>query len=115
MTGNLFSGTNECAQAVAAADWAKGYVEADGTKTEIYSVSYNSANVQCQTDKTAITDCTTMQDIGSTPSSQYFFSVPGKKGGTTCTGAVPITQLDQVFSAIQADLFSARLIPNGVF
>ena len=115
MTGNLFSGTNECAQAVAAADWAKGYVEADGTKTEIYSVSYNSANVQCQTDKTTITDCTTMQDIGSTPSSQYFFSVPGKKGGTTCTGAVPITQLDQVFSAIQADLFSARLIPNGVF
>jgi hypothetical protein len=115
MTGNLFSATNECAQAVAAADWAKTYTEADGTKTEIYSVSYNSSNVQCQTDKTSITDCQTMQDIGSTPSSQYFFSVPGKKGGTICSGAVPITQLDQVFSAILTDLQGARLIPNNVF
>jgi hypothetical protein len=115
MSGNLWQGTNDCAQAVAAADWAKGYKESDGTYTEIYSISYNSANVQCSNDTTSITDCQTMQDIGSAPSSQYFFSVPIKTGGTTCSGAVPITYLDQVFTTILGDLLSSRLIPNTDF
>jgi len=115
MSGGLWQGVNDCAQAVNAADWAKGYKEPDGTYTQIYSVSYNSANVQCSTDRTSITDCQTMQDIGSTPSSQYFFSVPIKSGGTTCSGAVNITYLDQVFSTILGDLLSSRLIPNNDF
>jgi len=115
MSGGLWQGTNDCAQAVAAANWAKGYKESDGTYTEIYSVSYNSANVNCSNDTPTITDCQTMQDIGSTPSSQYFFSVPGTTGGTTCAGAVPITYLDQVFTTILGDLMSSRLIPNADF
>ena len=33
---------------------------------------------------------------------------------TVCKGAVPITQLDQVFTTIAGDLESARLVPNNV-
>jgi hypothetical protein len=118
MIGGLFQSANACAQAVAAANWAKGYKETDGTYTQIYSVSYNSANVQCTNDTSTITDCTTMLDIASNPTEavpHYFFSVPQKTGGTVCTGAVKVANLANVFNVLATDLSSARLLPNGAF
>ena len=118
MNGNLFSPTQQCQQAVEAADWAKGEKQSDGTATEVYSVSYGSETSGCDTDTTpTTTPCATMQGIASAPPSQYFFSVPNaaQSGGTTCGGAVSIAHLDQVFTTITGDLFSSRLIPNIVF
>jgi hypothetical protein len=118
MSGGLWQGTNDCAQAVAAANWVKTQKESsDGTYTEIYSVSYNSQNVNCTNDTPTITDCTTMLDIASNPTAvtpHYFFSVPGKTG-TVCSGAVPVKNLASVFNVLATDLSSARLIPNGSF
>lgn len=99
---------------------AKGYKESDGTATEIYSVSYGSETSGCTSGETSpyTTPCATMAGIASTPLSQYFFSVPQTVGGktsTVCSGAVPITQLNQVFTTIAGDLHGARLIPNSVF
>ena len=120
MSNGLYSSTAECTQAVSAANYAKNYVEPDGLKTVIYSVSYGSETSGCTSGETAPynTPCGTMQGIASVPNSQYFFSVPQTVGGktsTVCTGAVPITKLDQVFTAIGADLQGSRLIPNTVF
>jgi hypothetical protein len=117
MNGSLFSATAECQQAVNAADWAKSVKQSDGTSTEIYSVSYGSETTGC-TQGDTLTPCETMQGIASQPSSQYFFSVPQTIKGVTstvCSGAVPITQLNQVFTTIAGDLTSSRLIPNTVF
>jgi len=119
MNNGLYSPTAECTQAVNAADYAKNYVEPDGLKTVIYSVSYGSETSGCTSGETPPynTPCGTMQGIASVPNSQYFFSVPNsaQQGGTVCSGAVPITKLDQFFTAIQADLQGSRLIPNSVF
>ncbi len=116
MNGNLFAATKECAQAVNAADWAKGVKQSDSTSTLIYSISYGTESSGC-TNGDTITPCQTMSGIASLPLSQYFFSVPqtiSGKSSTVCTGAVPITQLDQVFTTIAGDLESARLVPNNV-
>jgi len=126
MNGNVFSSTAECTQAVNAANWAKGQTQSDGTSTEIYSISYGSETSGCTSGESvpaiggnsANTPCATMAGISSTPLSKYFFSVPQTVNGTTstvCSGAVPITQLSQVFTTIAGDLSGARLIPNAVF
>ena len=119
MNGNLFASTGECKQAVNAATWARGVVQSDGTSTKIYSVSYGTETSGCSTDSSpSMTPCQTMSGIASTPLSQYFFSVPqtiSGKTSTVCSGAVPITQLNQVFTTIAGDLESARLIPNVSF
>jgi hypothetical protein len=119
MSNALYLPTGECTQAVNAANYAKTFKQPDGKSTVIYSVSYGSETSGCTAGETAPynTPCGTMRGISSVPNSQYFFSVPksGVTGGTICTGAVPITKLDQVFPAIAGDLQSARLIPNSVF
>jgi hypothetical protein len=125
MSGNLYSATAECTQAVNAADYAKSYKQSDGTSTLIYSVSYGSETSGCTSGEsvagiggnTPNTPCATMAGIASSPLSQYFFSVPQTVKGVTstaCNGAVPITKLDQVFQAISADLESSRLIPGSL-
>jgi hypothetical protein len=120
MNGNQWSANSECTQAVQAANWAKGLKESDGTSTEIYSVSYGSETSGCTSEQRGSsysTPCLTMEGISSLPLSQYFYSVPQTIGGTTstvCNGAVPITQLDQVFTAIGAHLQTSRLVPATV-
>jgi hypothetical protein len=117
MNGSLWSSTGECTQAVNAASWAQKQTESDGTSTKIYSISYGTETSGCSTDSN-MTPCQTMSGIASSPLSKYFFSVPQTVSGktsTVCSGAVPITQLSQVFTTIAGDLSGARLIPNGDF
>ncbi len=126
MNGKLYSATAECTQAVAAANYAKTTTQSDGTATEIYSISYGAETSGCTSGESvpatggnaADTPCATMASIASAPLTQYFFSVPQTVSGktsTVCTGAVPITTLDQVFTTIAGDLMSSRLIPNTAF
>jgi len=106
-----FSSTAECTQAVNAANYAKGQ------GTEIYSVSYNSGSSGCASDPAPYYNdpCLTMQNIASTPLSQYFFSVPlQNEKGTQCPNAISITYLDQVFTTIAGDLETSRLVPGNV-
>ncbi len=109
--GAKYLATNECAQAIAAASYAKGL------NTLIYSISYGSETTGCSTDGGAILPCGTMQGMASTPLSQYFFSVPdtAQAGSTICSNAVPLTALNQVFTTIAADLSVSRLVPGGDF
>jgi hypothetical protein len=112
-----YSTTAECQQAVTVANAAKSTAQSDGTKTVIYSISYGSETTGCTTGDT-LTPCGTMSGIASIPLTKYFFSVPqttGTKTGTVCSGAVPITKLDQVFTTIAGDLETARIIPNSAF
>jgi hypothetical protein len=106
-----YSATAQCQQAVNAANAAKN------NGILIYSVSYGSETSGCSAGDT-LTPCGTMSGISSLPLSQYFFSVPQTVGGkvtTVCSGAVGITQLNQVFPTIAGDLQGSRLLPNSVF
>jgi len=105
-----YASTGECHQAITRAGVAKT------AGTLVYSVSYGSETTGCPTDTSpSITPCETMSGMASTPTAQYFFSVPQSKGGTVCAGARSITSLDQVFTAIGQDLTTSRLIANSTF
>jgi len=139
-TATSYTITNECGQAVTAASNAKSYVQSDGTSTIIYSISYGSETTGCYYDMSTLpngsaynpgfgtdnyTPCSTMANLATIPAgvtpgdtvNPYFFSVPNaaQSGGTVCTGAVPITQLDQVFTTIAGELSKARLVTNVVY
>jgi len=103
-----YPSSNECKQAVTRA----GVAKAAGTL--IYSISYGSGTSGCSTDNPTMTPCQTMEQMASTPTAQYFFSVPNGKGGTVCAGARSITNLNQVFTAIAGDLTTSRLVPNNI-
>lgn len=115
--GFTYPATNECQQAVQAAQ----YAQLQGTL--IYSISYGSETTGCSTDTAASsvkTPCATMQGISSTPLAQYFFSVPMNDPSnptetTVCANAVPLTALNQVFTTIAGQLTVARLVPTGDF
>ena len=131
----FFQPTAQCVQAVAAANWAKGYAESDNTSTEVFAVSYGSESSGClDSDETCpqgqawcsvqaggITPCTTMGGIASpaTPTMQYFFSVEQKSGGSTsivCNGAQSgVNKMDAAFTYIGGELTGSRLIPNSSY
>jgi hypothetical protein len=115
-----YSSTAECTQAGSSAATAKGTSNpyTSSMKTIIYSVSYGSETSGCTGGESAnyTTPCLTMQNIASTPSATYFFSVPQTVNGvqsTVCSGARPDTSLNEVFTDIAGDLTTSRLIPNN--
>jgi Putative Flp pilus-assembly TadE/G-like len=115
--GLTYPNTNECQQAVQAANYAK----TNGTL--IYSISYGSETTGCSTDNAGSsvrTPCATMQGMSSLPLSQYFFSIPMHDSSnptqtTICANAVPLTSLNQVFTTIASQLTVSRLVPGGDF
>jgi hypothetical protein len=129
----VYPPVDDCDQAVQAANYAKTFSTATQAPTLIYSISYGSETTGCATDKTTYsykangvtivgngvvtTPCATMQNMASTPLSQYFFSVPDTTvaNGTVCANAVAITSLNQVFTTIAGDLTLSRLVPSGDF
>jgi len=112
--GLTYPASNECAQAVSAASYAKTH------GTLIYSISYGSETTGCSTDGGALKPCDTMQGMASLPLSQYFFSIPMHDSSnptqtTICANAVPLTSLNQVFTTIASQLTVSRLVPGGDF
>jgi Flp pilus assembly protein TadG len=109
--GTYPSWTNECAQAVTAAQYAASQ------GTTVYSVAYGSETSGCSADSSGITPCQTMTQMAS--SSQYFYSDYLQSGAgidTTCISASNPndTSIAQIFAHINSGFKHARLIPNGL-
>jgi hypothetical protein len=110
-SGQYPSWVGECGQAVVAAK----YASSQGTL--VYSVAYGSEPTGCASDQNAgsypnITPCGTMAEMAT--ASQYFYSDFQKSGsGSVCVAGQPVTSLSDIFTAISADLTTARLIPNN--
>jgi len=110
-SGQYPSWVGECGQAILAAKYAtsKG--------TQVYSVAYGAEPTGCTSDQNGgsypnITPCDTMADMAS--ASQYFYSDYHQSGsGSVCVAGQPVTSLSAIFTAISADLTTARLIPNN--
>jgi hypothetical protein len=112
-SGTYPSVVNECQQAITAAN----YAISSGIVSRVYAVAYGSETTPCQTDKTTISPCQTMQGIASSPN--YFFSDWKQSGSGIDTGCVGTgnsnANIDDIFSYIAADLSRSRLIPNSEF
>jgi hypothetical protein len=110
-SGQYPSWVGECGQAVVAAKYASS------RGTLVYSVAYGSEPAGCLSDQNAgsypnITPCGTMADMAT--ASQYFYSDFHQSGsGSVCVAGQPVTSLSDIFTAISADLTTARLIPNN--
>jgi Flp pilus assembly protein TadG len=107
--GQYPSWYGECGQAVVAAQ----YASSQGTL--VYSIAYGAAPTGCLSDVNRgsypnINPCNTMANMASAP--QYFYSDYNQSGsGSICVASQPVTSLNDIFSAISADLTTARLIP----
>jgi len=110
-SGQYPSWVGECGQAVVAAQ----YATSQGTL--VYSVAYGSEPTGCASDQNAgsypnITPCGTMQNMASAP--QDFYSDYKQSGSNSvCVAGQPVTSLSDIFTAISADLTTARLIPDN--
>jgi hypothetical protein len=112
-----YSATDQCHQAIAAANAAKA------AGINIYAVAYGAESSGCQGDSPAITPCQTMEQIsgpssnGTNPvtGSPYFFSDYTATGGTnSCVAAsYPTSNLKLIFTQISDELGIARLLPNN--
>lgn len=98
---------NQCAEAVTAAK------AASTAGTWVYTIAYGSSTSSsgsCATDSPAISACTTMQDMATSP--KDFFS--DQTGGTsTCTSSAQSTsELVSIFSGIGSAFGTPRLLPD---
>ena len=132
--GTYPSWVNECHQAITAAqNIAAGGFDSSGNwnsapsstyskSIRIYAVAYGAQSTGCSTDTgtKAITPCTTMGDIASSPA--YFYSDykqggSGQSNDTSCTGTggsgQSLTNISDIFSAIFTTFTVPRLIPNS--
>lgn len=109
---------DQCAQAVAAANYATSQ------GTTVYTVAYGSPNSGCSTDVynkktntagTGITPCQAMQQMSSGwPSdTSHFYSDSTAAGGGACT-SVNGGGLNTIFSNLAAQFSAARLVPNNI-
>jgi len=107
--GTYPSWKNECAQAVTAAKAAA----AAGTR--VYAVAYGAESTGCSTDSPAITPCSTMESIASSPA--YFYSDYAQSGSGVDSSCISssdsTTNIKQIFTDIATSFTVPRLIPNG--
>jgi hypothetical protein len=121
VTGATNSGTypsykNECQQAVTAASYIKSTL-INGQTTTIYVVAYgssSSAGSSCATDGGAISACTALQDIATSPTTFYSDTTATQNQGQ-CPASVNngTNNLNAIFGSIAGSFTHARLIPTG--
>ena len=127
-TGNKNAGNNgalygssqdQCAQAVAAAQYAQGL-----PNTTVYTIAYGSPSSGCASDVkskrnpqgTGITPCQAMQQMASGWSKgdySNFFTDETATGAGGCGSPLYTSlSLNDIFTALTSGLGKARLIPN---
>jgi hypothetical protein len=112
---NYPSALDQCQQAVAAANYAKGQ------GTYIYTIAYGSESSGCTTDSTGpqtnITPCNVMSEMASPNSGKtvYFYSDYNQSGSSSScvSSGSSITNIGSIFQAIVTGLLQVRLIPNS--
>jgi Flp pilus assembly protein TadG len=114
---NYPSAFDQCQQAVAAANYAKGQ------GTQIYTIAYGSESSGCTTDSTGpqpnITPCQVMSEMASTNTGNtvYFYSDYKQSGSaSTCISpGSPLTDLSSIFGQIVVNFLNVKLIPESAW
>jgi hypothetical protein len=108
--------TNDCAQAVTAAQNDAATTNAAGLHTWVYAVAYGSstatgAGSQCTTDSSGISACQAMTEMASDPNKFYSDDADG------CLSAAhpTMTGLGQIFTNISNQFVTTRLLPFSLY
>jgi Flp pilus assembly protein TadG len=105
-SGTYPSSKNECHQAITAANNAKT------AGTQVFVVAYGSGTSgTCSTDSPAITACSTLSQMASSPAT--FFTDQSSRNSGCTSPSRPTTDLNTIFTQIAGYMSVARLIPNG--
>ncbi len=108
---NYPSPYDQCQQAVAAANYAKGQ------GTTVYAVGYGSESSGCTTDSTGpqanITPCQVMSEMASSLSTFYSDYNQSGSGSSCVSTGTSVSDMNDIFSSIANDFMLARLIPNN--
>jgi len=114
-SGTYPSYNDQCAQAVTAAQYGANLAAPQTIR--VYTIAYGAESSGCSTDSPAITPCNTMKDMASSPA--YFYSDYSQSGSgvdNSCAGtAAPTTNINQIFTLINASLTTSRLVPNNMW
>jgi hypothetical protein len=114
-TGSYPSATDECHQAITAAQTANSM-----TRTTVFTVAYgasSSSSGSCSTDSQggkAISACSALQQM-ATSSADFYSDATASQNQGQCVSSVNsgINSLNSIFKSIGTSLTGARLIPNG--
>lgn len=105
-SGTYPSSIDQCQQAIKVAKNAKA------AGTEIYVVAYGSTSgSSCSTDSPAISACSALSQIASSPAT--FFTDQSSQNSGCTSPSRPTTNLNTIFSEVAGYMSVARLIPNG--
>ncbi len=115
-TGVYPSATDECHQAITAAQTASSM-----TQTTVYTVAYGSSNSSsgsCSTDASggeAISACTALQDMATSSSDFYSDATASQNAGQCVSSANSnLNGLKSIFQSIGENLSESRLISNNL-
>ena len=116
-TTNYPSTSDQCQQAVAAANYAKGL------GTLIYAIAYGSESSGCTTDSSGpqpnITPCQVMSEMASTNTGNtvYFYSDYKQSGSSSsCVSpGSPLTDISKIFGQIGSNFLTVKLIPESAW
>lgn len=105
-SGTYPSSIDQCHQAITAANNAKS------AGTTVYVVAYGSTSgSSCSTDSPAISACSTLSQMASSPAT--FFTDQSSLNSGCTSPSRPTTTLNTIFTEIAGYMSVARLIPNG--
>jgi Putative Flp pilus-assembly TadE/G-like len=108
---NYPSAIDQCQQAVAAANYAKGQ------GTIVVTVAYGSESSGCTSDTTGpqpnISPCSVMSEMASSPADFYSDYLQSGSGSSCVSAGEPETSMAGIFGKISESFLNARLIPNG--
>jgi hypothetical protein len=105
-SGTYPSSIDQCHQAITAANKAKT------AGTEVFVVAYGAGTTgTCSTDSPAITACSTLSQMASSPAT--FFTDQSSRNSGCTSPSQPTTTLNTIFTEIAGYMSVARLIPNG--
>jgi len=113
LTVDYPSSTNQCQQAIDAANFASSQ------GTTVYTIAYGAASSGCSQDKSGplagISPCSTLKKMATAPGN-FFSDADASQNKGQCTSAEnPNLSLDQIFKAIQTSLSYSRLVPNSYY
>jgi Flp pilus assembly protein TadG len=107
------SSTNQCQQAIDAANFATSQ------GTTVYTIAYGAGNSGCAKDTSGplagLSPCTALQKMASAPGNFYSDADASQNKGQCSSTSNPNLSLNQIFKSISTGLTYSRLVPNSFY
>jgi Flp pilus assembly protein TadG len=107
------SSTNQCQQAIDAANFASSQ------GTTVYTIAYGASNGGCSTDKSGplagLSPCSALQAMATAPGNFYSDATASQNKGDCLSSGNPNLNLKQIFKSVATSFTVSRMVPNSFF